>query len=60
MGKIYLGNLNLVSILMIHVVLFFKNINAAFSQGDYHEETVTMYTFPYMSIFEEDEYKALK
>ena len=60
MGKVYLGNLILGSILMIHVVLFFKNINAAISQGDYYEEAVTMYSFPYMSIFEEEEYKALK
>ena len=38
----------------VHVVLFFKNLNAAISQGDYNIN-VTMFNFPYISIFDKSE-----
>lgn len=60
MGKIYLDHFLLACILMIHVVLFFKNMNAAIDQGDYYEDKVTMYNFPYISIFEEKELENYK
>lgn len=60
MGKVYLNHLLLGCILMIHVVLFFKNMNAAIDQGDYYEDKVTMYNFPYVSIFDEEELENYK
>ena len=45
----------------VHIVLFFKNINSFISQGDYYPN-VTMFNFPYISIFDKseiDEYSAI-
>lgn len=44
----------LLLLISVHVVLFFKNIGAAISQGDY-VESVTVYNFPYISIFDKSE-----
>ena len=55
MKKIYLGRLLFSSIIAIHVFLFFKNMGAAIQQGDYNENKVSMFNFPYVSIFDEDE-----
>lgn len=58
--KIYLGRLLFSSIIAIHVFLFFKNMDAAIQQGDYNEKKVSMFNFPYVSIFDEgelDQYK---
>jgi hypothetical protein len=44
----------LLVLIAVHVVLFFKNIGAAISQGDY-VESVTVYNFPYISIFDKSE-----
>ena len=45
----------LMGIIMVHMVIFFKNMNAFISQGDYDPDKVTMFNFPYVSIFDEDE-----
>lgn len=58
--RIYLGNFILGSILAIHVFLFFKNMNAAIAQGGYNQDRVTMYNFPYISIFDKEELQDYK
>lgn len=58
--KSRLTDLILLGIIMVHVVLFFKNMNAFISQGDYDPEKVTMFNFPYVSIFNEDELQYYK
>jgi hypothetical protein len=53
--KSRLRELILMGIIMVHMVIFFKNMNAFISQGDYDPDKVTMFNFPYVSIFDEDE-----
>lgn len=53
--KVYLERVLLSSIMAIHVFLFFKNMNAAIQQGEYNEKKVSMFNFPYVSIFDPDE-----
>lgn len=48
------------SILVIHVFLFFKNMDAAIEQGDYNKDKVSMFSFPYISIFDKDELNQYK
>lgn len=58
--RFYLGNSILGAILAIHVFLFFKNMNAAIAQGEYNQDKVTMYNFPYISIFDKEELQEYK
>lgn len=60
MRRIYLDHSLLGIILMIHVVLFFKNMDAAISQGDYNRDRVSMLNFPYISVINEEEIKQYK
>lgn len=60
MGRIYLKQFLLGGILMIHLVLFFKNMNAAITQGDYNSQRVTALSFPYISVFDKEELKYYK
>ena len=53
--KSYWRELIMLGVIMIHVGLFFKNMNAFIFQGDYDPDKVTMFNFPYVSIFDEDE-----
>lgn len=39
---------------LVHVILFFKNIGGAISQGDY-KGSVTIFNYPYISIFDKQE-----
>lgn len=55
MKKVYMGSLFLFMILFIHVVLYFKNIDTFISTGDYNERVVSIYNFPYISIFDKEE-----
>lgn len=54
--KIYLNMRGMVLSLLVfvHVILFFKNIGGFISQGNY-KENVTIYNFPYISIFDKSE-----
>ena len=54
-NRSYIRKPILISILLIHAVLFFKNINSFIAQGEYNEEKVTMFNFPYISLFDKDE-----
>ena len=47
-------NIVLYLFISVHIVLFFKNINSFISQGDYYSN-VTMFNFPYISIFDKSE-----
>lgn len=47
-------NIILYFFISIHVVLFFKNINSFIAQGNY-EQNVTMFNFPYISVFDKSE-----
>ena len=58
--RIYFGNMLLGTILAIHVFLFFKNMNAAIAQGEYNQDKVTMFNFPYVSIFDKEELQQYK
>lgn len=58
--KSRLHELVLLGVIMLHVVVFFKNMNGFISQGDYDPDKVTMFNFPYVSIFNEDELKYYK
>lgn len=44
-------------IILVHIVLFFKNINSFIIQGSYDTNKVSMLNFPYISIFDKDEIK---
>ena len=57
--KTYLYNLLLIFVILIHSILFFKNINSFIVQGDYNEK-VSLYNFPYISIFDQDELENYK
>lgn len=50
----------LIGIIMVHMVIFFKNMNAFISQGDYDPDKVTMFNFPYVSILDQDELREYK
>ena len=54
--KMYLSMRGIVLSLFVfvHLVLFFKNIDGAISQGQY-KEGVTVFNFPYISIFDKAE-----
>ena len=54
MKKTYVRNLFLILVVLVHSVLFFKNINSFIVQGEYNE-SVTALNFPYVSIFNQDE-----
>ena len=58
--RFYLSNLMIGSILALHVFLFFKNMNAAIKQGEYNEKKVSMFNFPYVSIFDKEELELYK
>lgn len=47
-------------LLLIHCVLYFKNINSLIGQGGYNEEKVSAITFPYVSIFDKEELSRYK
>lgn len=53
--KINIGVFLMELIVMVHVIIFFKNMNSFIIQGDYNVEKVNMFNFPYISIFDEDE-----
>lgn len=50
----------LLYMMVIHSVLFYKNMNAAIEQGDYDTNKVSMMNFPYVSIFDQEELKQYK
>lgn len=58
--KSHLRELILLGVIMVHVVLFFKNMNAFIFQGEYDTDKVTMFNFPYVSIFDQEELKNYK
>ena len=58
--RVYMGNYILITIMAIHTILFFKNMNAAIDQGDYNKNKVTMYNFPYVSIFNKEDLELYK
>lgn len=58
--KVYMDKLLLGTIIMIHVVLFFKNMNSFIVQGDYNQDKVNMFNFPYISVFDKDELQNYK
>ena len=60
MGKVYLEHFLLGAILMVHIVLFFKNMDAAITQCDYDRERVTAFSFPYISVFDKEELEYYK
>lgn len=47
-------------VILVHIVLFFKNINSFIGQGDYDTNKVTMFNFPYISIFDKEELNQYK
>lgn len=44
-------------LLFFHFVLFFKNLGAAIDQADYEKDKVSIWNFPYISVFNKDEYR---
>ena len=47
-------------VVMVHVVLFFKNIDSFIQQSDYDQSKVNMFNFPYVSIFDKEELERIK
>lgn len=54
-GRLFLG-----LVLILHMVLFYKNIYSFISQGEYNERKVSVLNFPYITIFDKDELKQYK
>lgn len=52
--KIYYRRIILGVMIIVHVALFYKNMNSFVSQADYNTNKVSMYNFPYVSIFDKD------
>ena len=58
--KSRLHELVLLGVIMLHVVVFFKNMNGFISQGEYDPDKVTMFNFPFVSVFDQDELQYYK
>ena len=50
----------LIWIIMVHMVIFFKNMNGFIFQGEYDPDKVTMFNFPFVSVFDQDELQYYK
>ena len=60
MKRTKLVNQMIVFLFLIHSVLWIKNINSFIDQGDYNRDKVSIYNFPYISIFDKEELENYK